>query len=403
MIDIILANYGLWFNILLLIGIGAYLMITQTGKYIFREFALQIAISALILFGTFSLFFYTTTDLMDTEQWNGKVERFEYYEEWRELVHYTEQRCSGGKHRTCHTVQKTRIDYHAPYYQLHTNLGETVSIDRKNFLLAQSNFGSDEVDMYRSGQVSFGDGDKYVSYPSVVIPTSVSHQYENYVVAAKDNILNKKVSEKQMEMYKSKNLILAYPKTSASAYGDIAFDRVVSNVISQDLEKKFQTQLDQLATAYGSSKQVNPMIYITRADQKLFYAIQQDWKLGKNNDAVLVLGVDASNKIVWSNCLAWSKNKMFNTICKREFVGKKLDDPFLIPSFGANIKENYQRKTMKEFEYLKENITIDWKWQFLIFALNAVASFFTFRFFLQNGESYISSDRFNLSSKNKKL
>jgi len=53
--------------------------------------------------------------------------------------------------------------------------------------------------MHRSDQVSFGDGNKYEVKPTRVIPILFSNSYENYVVAANDNVIHTKVSESEVK------------------------------------------------------------------------------------------------------------------------------------------------------------------------------------------------------------
>ena len=167
MFDIIIANFGFWLNLIIPIAIALYLSITHR-EYIWKEFAIQSGATLLYVSLIFTLLFSTTTDLMDTEFWNGQVSKFEYYEEWDEEVTYQESyECGTSKNpRTCYRT-KTRIDHHSPYWKILTSNDETISINRSEYRVASNQFGHKEINLFRSNQVSFGDGNKFVSYPNI--------------------------------------------------------------------------------------------------------------------------------------------------------------------------------------------------------------------------------------------
>ena len=176
---------GFWIN--LAIPFGVLLYLTMTNKeYVLKEFGIQMGATLVYLVLIYSLLFTTTTNLMDNEYWNSKVKSFTYFEEWTEKVETTESyEC--GTSKSPKTCSRTKIsyDYHYPSYELRTTLNETLKITKKDYISARNKFGSKEVDIYRSGKVSFGDGDKYVSYPNYDIPTSQSHFYENLLKASR--------------------------------------------------------------------------------------------------------------------------------------------------------------------------------------------------------------------------
>jgi len=382
MFEIILANFGFWFNFLVPVGIALFLVLTNR-EYIWKEFAIQTGATLAYVAIIYSLLFSVTTDLLDENYYNGKVKSSTYYEEWTELVTYKESySCGTSKNpRTC-TRTKTRRDYHSPYYQIKTDLGETISISRGDFLNTSREFGKKEVYLHRSGQVSYGDGNKFVSYPTKAIPTSVGHTYENLVAAANDNVIHTKVPKSDIRMLVKEGKLREYPVLYKGAYGETILNRIIDTT---GLSKIDIAKFQNLATNVGRTKQANPIIYITKEDSSFKDALSQYWNMGKKNDVTLVLGVNDDGIIVWSDVICFTNNTDFIVDMQSDFEDKKLNND-LLPIIEKNINKSFIRKPMKEFEYLKENITLEWYWQFLIFIGNLIMSGFITWKFLNNWE-----------------
>jgi hypothetical protein len=207
MVEIILANFGFWFNFLVPVVIALYLALTHR-EYIWKEFGLQVLATTVYVVAIYSLLFSVTTDIWDTNYYNGSMKSSTYYEEWDEEVTYTESySCGTSKSpKTCTRI-KTRIDHHPEYYEIETTLGETISITRGDYLRSAREFGKKFVNISRSDQVSYGDGDKYVSYPKKIIPISVGHSYENLVAVANQNVIHTKVPKVMKREYRKAGVL----------------------------------------------------------------------------------------------------------------------------------------------------------------------------------------------------
>jgi len=383
MIEIILANAGYWFNLLIPIFIILYLVLTNK-EYTWKEFFIHTFIVGIFISLTYAVFFSTTTDLIDTEYQNSKVQKFEKYEKWTELVHYTETySCGTSKNpRTC-TRNKTRREYHPEYFMLSTTNNETKYISSKQYYRAEREFSSKEVYLHRSNQVSYGDGNKFVSYPSKVIPIAMPHTFENVVAAAKDNVIHTRVSLKTIERLKKKNKLYDYPQSYEGYYGETLLNRLMNNS-SSIINSSLVNKLNQMSERAGKIKQANPIIYLTNEDRDFKDVLSQHWKMGKKNDVILVLGIK-KGKIEWSDVICFTNNTDFKVDMRNDFEGKAFDKNTLI-HFEALIYRSYIRKPMKEFDYLKENITLEWYWQLAIFMMNLIINIFVTRYFLTNTE-----------------
>lgn len=386
MYNILIGNFGFWFNIIIPICVSFYLFKTQK-EYIFKEFGLQILASTIIVIGSYFLFFSTTTNLFDTEYQNAKVKSFEYYEQWTERVEYTEEVCSGsGKNRHCKTVHRVRYDYHPPYWQLHTTNNETISINSQNYFNAKVKYGEDKTMLWRTNQSSFGDGNKYTSLPLETLPTAVGHSYVNYVIEAKNNVIHNKFSEEEINQHLISKDLVSYPTTYNDHLGVPKLNRIIDTTGMVNTNEWKQT-LDLFTSEIAPSKQSNLVVYFTKQDRTFSYILEYYWNKAKKNDVILVIGLDKDGKINWTEILAWTNNTDF-LVDGSKFLN---DDKFtinnkneILTKFRDLVIKGYVRKPMAEFDYLAENIELKWYWQLMIILINAISAFFIARYFLKN-------------------
>lgn len=384
MFTIITSNFGFWFNFSIPFVIALFLAVTHR-EYIWKEFGIQVFATLVYVGVIYSLLFSTTTDLVDTEYWNGSTTRFEYYEEWTELVTYTEQKCTGsGDKRKCRTVTKTRRDYHSPEWKLFTTNGEEIGISSKAYKIASKEFGQTKKNLHRSDQVSLGDGDMFYSIPNKIIPTAVNHMFTNYVTAAKQNVIHTKVTQAEIDALVKSGKLRSYPTKYRGKYGETKLNRIIDTVGVKN-KKQMVEKLDLISAKIGSSKQANPIIYITDMDRTFTAALEYYWNKAKKNDVVLVLNVDKNGIVQWSDVIAWTNNTDFKVDAQNVFKSDTLNSS-LVEKFGNLIVKGYVRKPMAEFEYLRENITLQWQYQLGIFIGNLLLSGYIFRRLLTNSE-----------------
>lgn len=390
--EIVLANFGFWFNLLIPVAIGAYLLFTHRD-FVLQELGIQFGVALAYALVVYTLMFSVTTDLMDNEYWNGKVVQFSLEEQYEYNYDCSYVVCSGsGEKQTCVTIPQTCQATEPEKRYISTSNSETIYISRGEFLTAKSEFGATEHKVYHSDQTSRskrkGEGDIWKSFPNKVIPTAVSHKYTNYVTAVKHNVVNESVQEADILAYKKSGALVDYPELYYDNYGASHLTRVIDTTKNPLAQARMHKQLDLVSAGVGFIKQVNPIIYITNEDRSIKRIIDFHWEKAKKNDAVLILGVDTDGNIVWSDVIAWSKNIEFDVKCQTKFSGFNIKETsYLVTTYFNIINGYYVRKPMEEFSYLKDNITLDWYWQVLIFLGNVLLSGFVMRWSLNNYNS----------------
>lgn len=379
---VIVINKGLWLNFLIPFAIGAFLLFGNK-IYAIKEFATQVGVTTIFLFGVYSILFSQTTNLIDYEYWNGKISKLEFIEKWTEEVTYTDEVCSGsGNDRSCTTVVRTEDVYHSPYWQIVTSNGEIISITKQQYARAARLFGHKWEDVIRFDQVSHGDGNKYVSYPNKVIPTSVKHSYSNYVIASKTNVINEQVGEQEIEFNLKNGTLREYPTQHIGYYGETRLDRVIDTVGVADINNLTQ-HLNMISVEYGAKKEINPIIYITSEPRSFKRILRYYWSGAKKNDVVFIFGVNKESKeIIWSDVITYTDNTDFIVDIKNNFKEVKINDTATIIEKIDTLVKQFKRKAMKDYAYLKANIGLDWYWQLMAFVLNGILNGIIFLHFL---------------------
>ncbi len=290
----------------------------------------------------------------DVELWNGEViatipEKRACPTGWRSSQDsfcteydtrqvYAGESCSGtGKDRTCHSVYNTEYEYDFPW-------------ERRYFI--KTSFDTHEVRRIdRQG----------VKYPPKFSAVNVGdyaaakNGYSNWLRAAAGNIYfeDGKVEEKY------KDYLPAYPIKVYDFYkvdrlvvvGDVTVDRSVNDKIGNILKE------------LGPKKQMNIVMVVADASvlgQDYPYALRKAWFGFKKNDAVIFVGIK-DNVLQWAEVMSWSKQSLFN-VELRDAILSQLNKPVNFDRILDDTKTigltTYERRSMKEFEYLKKDIPI---------------------------------------------
>jgi hypothetical protein len=206
-------------------------------------------------------------------------------------------------------------------------------------------------------------------------PTSIKHNYENYIKGSPDSLFRK---SGQKEFYEK--FLLDYP----NVYDYYHMDRLLVESGPVSDRATWNNTLANINARVGASKQVNAMVVITTKPREYYYALEEHWIGGKKNDSVLVIGVNDSLQPVWVEVMAWVLDNKFKIILKDEIMKlPSIEATTVLPVYEKNIVSFYQRKPMHDFEYLKASIvpsTTQWIVSILIGLVFAVGLGFLFHY-----------------------
>ena len=314
---------------LLPVVIGLIDLKVSRGRIRVKEFLIMEAVAfGIVLIGFFTAR-YTST--LDTEIWSGQIINREQNSVpcSHSYSCNCHQVCTGsGKDETCSQTCDTCYEHSNDYdWDLQTNIGSTITIDRVD---------RQGVDMpSRWAHAYIGE------------PVAVSHLFKNYIKANPKTVLTRFSSQNPEK--------LPVPDYPVSVYDYYRVDRFLAVNYQEPYAHEWNWLLNRLNGTYGSVKQINIIVVAVKtASPEYQYLLEQKWLGGKKNDLVIMLGVPEYPRIAWVRIMSWSKSEGLKVELRDQIQGigtmGRRDD--IVNAVEAQVRTNWQRRHMREFEYL---------------------------------------------------
>lgn len=367
------------FVIYLFIPIAVVLL----GKVIFphhitvKEWGIQAIMTVILL--SFSMLIFNGlrySNANDTEIWNGRITAMSpiqkncprgwsrntdsFCTEYYTRSVYVGETCTGtGSEKICVSNYETEYNYHYDW-------------ERRYFI--ESEVGNYEI--YRIDRQGVNTPPVFAS-KEIGDHVSRTSQYSNWINGAADSLFKEDPDL---------SLDLIYP---LKVYDYFEIDRFVwegietpSNV--DDYNKALSAVLGQV----GPSRQMNAVVIVADSayGDSFPYAVRKHWRGFKKNDAAIFVMVNPSDlTIETSYVLSWSKEHLFNVQMENsinEYRGKVLTPGIIADSLLENA-DVYERRSMKEFEYLKDQIPVPMFVYVLIAIINIFGSIVALVYFVK--------------------
>lgn len=290
-----------------------------------NEFLVQVSASILVAGLTAWWCYQAQTD--DIELRNGRVTS-----KARERVSCDHsyqcncrQSCSGsGKNRSCSTVCDTCYEHSSDYdWVVRTTVGSVTinRVDRQGVRQPP-----------RFARVVAGE------------PATLEYTYTNYIKGASDTLFADNARN-------LKGPSLTHPRVY-----DYYRVRPVLGV-GVPVSGELQDALREVNARLGSQKQVNIVLVVTSLDKAWTRKLEAEWLGGKKNDVVVVAGVpQAGAPVEWAHVFAWSKHELFKVELRDKLIGAELTPATVTGTIASVIHAGYERKPMKDFEYLSASV-----------------------------------------------
>ncbi len=324
------------------------------------EMATQILLCCIVVFTFWNTFRYV--DTWDTELWNGTVAQ----------TNAVQKQCDQSWDRTrdsfctnqqskqvrdypdsCTTDTKTKRRTCTARY--HTEYRSIYPWERRYFVVSE--------DLDRDWEISRTD-QQGVNYPPKFTeiklgdPVSVTNNYTNWIQGASDSIFHQ---DKEIE----ERYAASIPTYPIALYDQFKVDRLVTvGAIKVPDLAAWNYDLGKILGELGPKRQMNAVIVLvdaTSISSEYARALRRAWGGFKKNDAVIFFGVDKDMTLRWTEVLSWSKNELFNVTLRQDFsqgIGKPLDRASIISHIHDVGMASYERRSMTEFEFLKDQIPV---------------------------------------------
>ena len=371
-------NFGIWILFIFGAGYAIYRKISNPQQMTWVEIPVQLSVSLLAIYLFYSIFYYSTSGMQDTEIWNGYVAKAEYHEAWTEKKTSTDDE---GNTRTSYV-------YHAPEWKLITNNDECLRVSSDIYRRYVSHWGKEtKRTLWHMNQSSIGDGNMYfVNWnrdSGSQVPSAVEHECANYLKAS--HSIRKRVSYIKDE---HKPFLMEYPAVFDGGFGSIAVNRVLNAKASVPTawSNKISRGLDKVLCTMGKEKEVNVLVYVMGiGDQGYFHALEEHWIGGKKNDVILVIGASEFPKIDWVTVMAWTDVEEFKILLRDRILAlKNLEgkEQEIVDTISDQIRKSadaggFKRRHMKELEYLAADIVLPWWAQVLVICFSVSCAYAT--------------------------
>lgn len=274
---------------------------------------------------------------LDHEVWNGEV-LLKQREEVSCSHSYScncKQVCSGsGKDRSCHQSCDTCYEHSHDYdWVLKTNIGR-ITIDRIDRQGART---PPRFDAARIGD-----------------PVAITKSYTNYVKAVPESLFS---VEKGVDLGKFEGKVTGYP---LDVYDYHYLNRAISVgvPVPADELSRWSTDIAVLLKELGPKRQANLIVvFVNDPDPNYYYAIRRGWLGGKKNDIVVLIGSTEYPKIDWVRVMSWTDREIFRVSLRDDIaeIGV-IDRKRILAAVRQDTLSFYERKHMRDFEYLKREI-----------------------------------------------
>lgn len=320
-----------WMLALPIFGALAFYYIAGKGLSDWRIAPLT-AIPGLALVGLVFLASYGAA-VNDTEIWNGQITS-------KERVHGTYQesyecnctRDSKGN-KSCSTCYRTHYTVH---WYAHSTIGR-FTIDSEDSTW-RSVYNTPDPGRYTAVQV--GD------------PCSKTNSYTNYVQAVPDSLFHS--SSKELSA-RFQSMLPQYPDRIFDHY---RINRFLTPGFAFTDAPLWDRDVGMMLRELGPSKQVNVIVVVVKtADPDYVFALRDQWEGANKNDVVVVMGSLDGVKIEWTRIISWTKSEIFKVQLTDSLSALGvIDRTKIVPIIHDQIAKNFERRRMREFEYLKGQI-----------------------------------------------
>lgn len=190
-------------------------------------------------------------------------------------------------------------------------------------------------------------------------PTARTHQYKNYIKASSATLF-----QKTGLVEKFKTFLPDYP---SNIYDYYELNRIITIGFTLKDSDRWNRYLSFVNGLTGVDKQCNAILVITKNQPREYKgALEQHWLGANKNDVVLIINIDDEENIDWVDIIALTKTSLFqHELIDSITILKKLDMQKILDHLQYNIVEHYNRKEMKNFEYLQSTI-VPTQLQFII-------------------------------------
>jgi hypothetical protein len=221
---------------------------------------------------------------------------------------------------------------------------------------ACSNIGDFTIDSLDSTWRSVYSSPDPAFYQNIKLGDPVSRlvPYRNYIKLAPDTLFRAPPG------LEGKWNLPEYPN---QIYNYYSVDRVVNIGLRINNLKEWNSKLSEALKKLGPSKHANVVIVLTSvSDPNLAEALKAKWLGGKDNDTVIVMGVERFDEApAWVRVFSASKSDVYNVRLRDALQDLTSITPdTVIDTISAGVQSGFSRKSLEDLKYLEDEYHASW-------------------------------------------
>jgi hypothetical protein len=175
-------------------------------------------------------------------------------------------------------------------------------------------------------------------------PVAKSHSYMNYIRG------------NGQSLFKTDKIQSSYPVLpNQEPYDYYRYKHVIVDSLNWN-PNELESLISDFNAKIGAQKQVNIRVIVTSRPEDFAEITNRRWLGGKKNELNVFIGSDGKN-IKWVRVFSWSYNDLVNVTIQSDLAGQSLDASIISDSIQKNVMKYYNRKQMKDFQYLNDEVS----------------------------------------------
>lgn len=213
-------------------------------------------------------------------------------------------------------------------------------------------------------------------------PVARTRTFDNYVRAAPHSLFNSVTEQAAYKQFEN-----MYPKYPDATYDYHYINRVLVVGAKVPDAAEYNKKLALALRTLGPEKQANAIFVFSGSKDPLYAeALRANWLGAKKNDIVVVMGTPNYPEVEWVKVISWTDNQLFKVQLADAILElKTLTPDVVVSALAAYTQKMFQRKHMRDFEYLKWEIELP-TWLIILLVLSSLAASVGASFFFSTNE-----------------
>lgn len=196
-------------------------------------------------------------------------------------------------------------------------------------------------------------------FSKVVIGEPVTREftYIDYLKGVNNTLLYTRNANKDREF---QNLMPRYPRVYDYYRSEPVIFKGIK--VDQGTKQAYNAAVRSMLKTLARQKLVNTIVVVVGTERSSFGEyLKNEWRNGRKNDQVVVIGAPEFPKVSWAYAFGWSKVANINKALQYDFANiGELSPANMVETLDNNIRKSFVRRPMEEFKHYIWEAEVSW-------------------------------------------